>query len=302
MLSLILLISVLPAPQDPPETPKSADELIRVLTYQDGRPLGLIHAGMFTCGSSRMAEEEARALVRSIVALGPDAFHALEAAISDIEGHDSQSPFPVNEGYLLEAYAQVRGVAAAPRLQRMLRNPRLDYLDGHIKQAIAEAMGLTRYVTESGRLLRTFSCNGLLDPTIFLNQLILAWAKNDREWVERSLGPRAKESLAKLLGNRPWGDLCSEIWRGRQRSTWAIGYRFESKGWWSAPVNPDEAKTEESPEIKTIFTYSSGVECASHTLRFAGTKTKDFVASRTFLVDSEDMESLLRTIASCAEH
>ena len=136
-------------------------------------------------------------------------------------------------------------------------------------------------------------------PRDVLDQFILAWERNDQQWVEASLGPNAKAALQSLLNGRTWAKMRAELWRGKSDGRVAVGYRFVDSGWWSEreqplPINLD-ARKPANPE--TLFTNSSGGECGRHSVRFLDADEGNHTIYR---VDNPDLGDLLHVISSCA--
>jgi len=296
--ALLVLLAVLPGPHGTAqEQQKSASDLIRRLTYQDDQSDNPLRHGLFTCGSQRAEIQQSLPVYEALVRLGPAALPAIEETIRNVE---ESGQFVFNFHYLLWAYARIKGSSAFPRLRVMFDNPVRESLRTSLDEALALSLGLTSYVSSSRLLMRTFSCTGVLEPRQSLDQLILAWEQNNREWVEAGLGPDAKAALKSLLEGRSWEDLRADIWRSESRVRLAVGYRFEAPGWWSQPVDANRLKPfvrePGNPEVETIFTDASGEECGRQKVKFLRTMGLRYEHQ----IDNVDLRALLGTIASCA--
>ena len=295
---LFALLSLLPASSVKAQPNRqSPAELIRFLTYQSGRPQGL-RGIVFSCGSSIAQYREDHPVAEALVKMGGSAIPDLEAALDSIEARGGKSEFAFNSGWLLDAYARIKGPAAFPRLRTMFSNPQLTLFRSALEHAMALSLGITSYVSDSGELTEMASCSGMFGPKNLLDQLILAWEKNDRHWVEASLGPSAKNALSSMLKNTTWPDLRAKLWRGKFGDV-AVGYAFMTQGWWLGPDEPTEIRLERTPanpEIETAFKSKAGSDCGQYRIKFLLTKEYYF----KYLVDNPDLEALLRAIATCA--
>lgn len=293
---ILVFLPVSPAPHGTgQEKQKSATDLIRFLTYQADRRDNLISKGLFTWGSARAETQESLPAYEALVKLGPVALPAIEEAIRTVE---ETGEYVFNFHYLLSAYARIKGPAAFPHLRRMFDNPVGESLRRNLDEALALSLGLTSYISSSRLLMRTFSCSGVLEPRHFLDQLILAWEQDNREWVESSLGPNARSALKSLLEGRTWDNLRAEMWRSWSGGRVAVGYRFETSGWSSQPGEEHSGYERKpgNPEIDTLFTGPSGEQCGRQKVAFLRTRG----IPREYQVDNTDLLALLRTISACA--
>jgi hypothetical protein len=192
------------------------------------------------------------------------------------------------------------------RLGNLSRN---DYLRQNfglvIDQATAVALSLTSYVTDSEPSVPVIRCLGQ-QPRDALNQLILGWEKNDRDWMEGSLGPSSTAALNILIKGRSWERFRSEFWQAKSRGAGSVGYRFTVPNKWSEPymslefARPDGI-LQESPALETHFTTGTGMDCGNHIVTFARIKTTaPKVITTAFLVNQSDIGELFRLIGSCA--
>ena len=278
-------------------TEQPTSDLIKRLTYQSTDSLAL---GLFRCGRAFAADQENRIIADALVDRGTLALPDIERALSTIKKDGESSQFAYNSEWLLEVYARIRGRAAFPRLRAMTRIPRLGFLKSGISNAIAISLGLTSYVYASQPLGVPKMCSLVLEPADILNQLVLAWQKDNRQYLEASLAPRAKIALQSFMGNGTWESLRAQLWQGMPSDDVAVGFRFETSGWWSAREQPLQihldTRIPSNPKINTVFTTKGGVECASEQVEFA--QSGDIHIS--YLVNNSDITRLLRAIASCA--
>jgi hypothetical protein len=289
------------------ETEKgSAAGLIRFLTYQSDRPeTSAVMLGLVGCGSIKAD----RAAARSLAELGASAIPQIERALDSIEKRGAKSEFAIGAGWLLNVYARMKGRDACPRLRRMSGDPNLLFLQPGLDASFALSLGLTSYVSGRNKPGSIISCSRPLEPRYALNQLILAWERDDRSSLEASLGQDARAALGSLLIGRSWADLRSQLWHGTSRSDVAVGYRFRISGRWSEPDEPLEERNERgdvkmnslNPDIETDFTNSLGGGCGSYTVKFVQSPTAtNFGSSLPYLVDGADVGALLRLIGVCA--
>lgn len=257
------------------EARQSAEDLIKFLTYQSGRPGKelLLLAG---CGLSGAGREDRR-VETELIGLGASAVTPLEAAFDSLQAFGNESPFFPGHSWLMNAYAHIKGASACPRLWRMLSNPKTVSLESDLDSALAVALGLTSYVSDfSGMVSHAQPCE-VFEPRDALDNLILACLR-------------------------------AEIRPGKRRGTVALGYRFELPGHWSLPrdrpegtdagiaVHTGPGERSLSPEIDTVFKDSSGNDCGKHHIRFF--TRPSFI--RLYLVDDADLPGLVRLISSCA--
>jgi hypothetical protein len=286
---------------------RSPGDLIRYLIYQSERPdreASLL--GLFSCGHV----EEDRAVAASLVKMGISAIPAIEEAIKSIDERGEQSEFAMNAVWLLDAYARIKGPAAQPRLRSLIGNPKLVFLQAGLGDSVALSLGLTSYVSEFKVPTNIVDCSRPLEPRHALNQLILAWERNDRPWLEASLGPAARTAMESLLKGRSWASMRAQFWDTKTAGGGAVGYRFAIPGRWSEPEETLEEEAENgdltpsplNPEIETLFSNASGGDCGRLRIRFLQTQAGGKRGPLPYLVDNPDLGLLLRLIASCGEH
>ncbi|MGJ5820003.1 hypothetical protein [Paludibaculum fermentans] len=229
-------------------------------------------------------------------------------ALDSLEQSGKSSAFSLNAGWLLEAYAQINGYQAYPRLRRMMENPKLAFLQGDIATSTAAALALTSYVHVSRRPTRRFHCDRKDAPSDVLDQLVLGWFRADRARVEESLGPEGQVALKRLLESEERFAVRMGLLPDDHQGAVAVGYRFEQAGGWMAPAsligldagyrNEIPAKGQ-TPEFQTVFTSASGKDCGAYTVRFAMEGTQEG-GGRRYVVDNSDLAGLLRLITACA--
>jgi hypothetical protein len=250
--------------------------------------------------------QEDQPAIRALVGLGASAIPDLEAAFDVIEARGLESGIAGHEWPLFRAYAEIKGRAAYPRLRKMVGSPQFDSwlattIRAGLDSAIALSFGLTSYVSAIRTPIATFNCDGDR-PQDILDQLILAWEKDDRPWLKRQLGPNAAAALDSLLEGRTWSDVRAQLWPGQASPDNAVGYHFQDLGVRSGLVPTDQAPGHAVPpgaapqgppttEISTLFKSAAGSDCGSYRVRFY---------TPTYLVDNQDLAGLLRLIASCA--
>lgn len=273
----------------------SPGELIRYLTYQADRPAQAgVLAGLFGCGQV----DEDRSKTKALIAFGFSAVSELERAFDSIVALGESSPFAVNAGRLLEAYAAIRGEAAFDRLSRIGANPSLGFLRRSADQAIAVALKLTSYVSETRPVVREFRCDRMTEPRDVLDRFILGLERGDRLLVEESLSPAVKTSLTSLLEttDRRGVDAKTSI---------AVGYRFEAPTGEARkpdtePSADDAGALRRSKRLEMHVTFSdaSGRECSKSVVGFLAFEEDNSMAPN-YLLDSPDVAALSRTISMC---
>jgi hypothetical protein len=281
---------------------RSAADLIRSLTDQSDRPdLENERMGLFSCGQVTADLEAAKSLVR----LGDSAIPEIEKELDAIE----ERGYQLGDGsmWLQLAYARIKGPDAFPRLRRMGGGPKLGFHWHNADSAIALSLSLTSYVSDSRSLAKSARCSPGPKPRNALDQLVLAWERDDRIGLEASLGPRAGAALKSLLAGRAWADMRAGLWSGGPGDGLAVGYRFEPPGWWSRPEETLGEEGEyvalanpENPDFETQFVNASGGDCGKRRVKFLkipmGLGPRDLL----YVVDNSDLGDLLRLIGSCA--
>ena len=260
---------------------------------------------MITCGETEQDGNEVKA-AKSLVRLGAAALPDIEKTLDSLDKEGLESKFSRNAGLVLFAYARIKGPQAYPRLQSMLGNSKLVFLQSAIDSSIAVSLDLTSYVSfrQWTSLPRgPVAICGHPEPRHALDQLILAWEGNDRTLFEASLGAVAKSMLNSLLAGRSWAEMRTDLWHVESDSV-ALGYRFSGPAKWSRPAMTFEnmrdlsGSTEDSanPELDALFVSASGLECTKHRIRFV--PAGDLPAR--YVVDDSDLSGLLRALSSCA--
>jgi hypothetical protein len=282
----------------------SASELIAFLT----RPDPIEAMGMATPACSLNPDD--RAAARSLIDLGPSAIPEIEETLYLMEEIGGVSETAVHSEWLLYAYAKLAGLAGFPRIRKMMGNSALSFFDSAWDSSAAISLGITSYISKFHRppAAMTFIYNHRVvfcrdqEPRFGLDQFIAAWEQNDRLSFERSLGPHAKAALSSLLEHKTWEDWRAGFW-GSSVGGGAVGFRFNVTGPWSAPPDMLEQHVAEDlvdPELETLFKGSSGSDCGTYRIKFAGDGRAFGDGSLAYQVDNPDLGSLIRMISSCA--
>jgi hypothetical protein len=282
----------------------SAIDLIRFLTYKVERPhRDNVRMGLFSCGQQTADWQAAKSLAQ----LGTAAIPYIEQELDVLE--KAEKDF-YGARWLQIAYARVMGVGAYPRLRRIESRRLAGGVRRNLDDAIALSLGLTSYVSDSRSATRSIQCGRGSEPRDPLDQVILGFEKDDRPWLEAALGPRARAGLAALLAQKDWRMMRTEVLRAAPTGGIAIGYRFETPGRWSEPVETLQDVGESSDtygnggdirfELQTLFTNRSGDRCGVARLTFS--RTKSISGSDYYLLDDDKIASLFRIIAVCAAH
>jgi hypothetical protein len=178
--------------------PRSPSDLIKYITFQVDRPgREAFLMGMFSCGQGADDGDA----VQSLVDLGTSAVPELEKAFRSLQSEGERSRFAPNSSTLLLVYARIQGRAAYPWLEKMVRDPRLEFLLTALDLAIASSLSLTSHVSASRGPERIFNCAGPQAHEA-LDRLILAWAVGDRAVLDETLASGARTSLDLLLSGR----------------------------------------------------------------------------------------------------
>jgi hypothetical protein len=280
-----------------------ASDLVKSLT----KPTSLEMLGLSSCGSFTVDQGTARSLAK----LGHSAVPEIEGALVSIEEHGEQSSVSFKSAWLLLAFARIQPPDRFPRLRRMLRNPKLGFLIPDIDRAIALSLTLTSYVSVSRSPTKVIHCDRSPEPRDALDQMILAWERNDRPLLEARLGPRARAAINLLLKQKnSWAGVRAELSPGRHPDDGAIGYRFDISGHWS---EPDETLEEKLPwgdsavvseqrefSLLTFFKDSFGKDCGQYNVKFLKISAGRSNGVASYLIDNSDLDKLLRLVESCA--
>lgn len=180
-----------------------------------------------------------------------------------------------------------------------------------LDNAVALSLGLRSYVSASREPGVIVCRRG--EPGDALDQLILAWSRNDRPQFEAKLGPNARAGLRSLLKGTSWAGLRSKFLSGMSRGNFAVGFRFDIQGPWSEPEETLAPKTNFDASLlnsarltlHTLFTSRSGVSCGQYQVKFLGRTDGTVIGSgpstpNTYLVDNSDLAGLLSLIGTCA--
>jgi len=281
----------------------SAEEIIRFLT----RPREPVTEVVPMDTRFGRLPERDRAAANSLVALGPAAIPAIEAALDHLERSDPGT-FGPGSRWLLFAYAKIRGSSALPRLRSMDDHPRLEYLRNDLDTSLAIALGLTSYVSVSHYGYALGCCK---EPREALDQFVLAWFQGNRAEFQGVLGPRARSALDSLLVHRSWSSLRREVWYGEPRPALAIGYRLAAPGDWTEPEEAldqalqdrrrvrDMDRVPRDPDLVTKFVGAYGDACGEREVRFALVPVRNMPLP-IYSVDDPGLGELLRLITGCA--
>ncbi len=282
----------------------SPSALIRSLSKErsKGQPIMVT----FRCGLINGPLSERRT-DRELVQRGRAALPDLDRALGSLETKGSLSEFDENAQWLFFAYARILGPAAAPRLLKMTKNPKLAYERRSLDDAVALSLGLTSFVSAKAGTSVSVGCR-VEQPRDALDQLIQSLERCDLEGVQKVLGPQARHSLSQALETRSWETLCRKVWGLQPGVGYAVGYRFEIQGPWSEPEETLEQPREEyrgplltadTFSIDTHFTDSKGKDCTRHNFDFRTLKAPLGLVQDIYRIDNTDIEGLVHSIAAC---
>jgi len=240
-----------------------------------------------------------------LAALGDAAVPEIEAAISSVADEGGKSRHFNGAGWLLFAYAKIKGPAALARLQILWSNPNLAFFRGDVESSISLALNLSSYVLSPSHPLDTPYCRPP-QPRDTVDQIILAWEQGDYPEIEPCLGPRAISSVRSLLRDGGWAAVRREYWHHEGQGMFAVGYRFETAGPWSQPPENlqggfDQNRaggTISNVRLDTRFTTGGGAACGTMKLQFLSPGWRSY--PRLLRLDVDDLGALLRVIDSCA--
>lgn len=302
VLALAAIASLWGGEAQQPAAPASM--LVRSLSVEPSRgPFG----GIVGCAESDQIYV-ARSTAAKIVGLGTASLPELERAFDSLEKTGDRSEFFQNAGWLFFAYARIAGAATAPRLDRMMGNPKLVAHRRNLDIAMALALSLTSYVSNFAERALAPACRPQ-EPKDGLDRLIASLEEDDRTELESSLGSEARQALNRALELRTWNRFRRQIWRGPSKGQSGVGYRFDIKGAWSEPEETlddtptdygDAPLTSDSVILETQFKNSVGKDCGKRRIQFRRVEVVPHVGR--YSVDSSDIEDLLRLIGACAEH
>jgi hypothetical protein len=277
-------------------TDASSADLINLLT----QPARLSESISFSCGRARADYQRNRRLADALVNNGVSALPDIERALDSIGHYGDKSKFAVNAQWLLEAYARIKGRSAFRRLHAMSDNPHFAFLQFALDNSVATSLALKSFLPASQPLGVPRLCNLIQEPRDTLDQFVVAWLRSDRQYLEATLGPNAKPALQSWIGERTWASVRAGMWRGRSGHNVAVGYRFETAGWWSEREQPLQVRLDTrspvNPEVDTAFTNASGLECGRRRVKFV----KSGGVRVSYLIVNSDPEDLLQLITSCA--
>jgi hypothetical protein len=281
---------------------QSAVDFVRVLTDQSERPgRSALSAVELTCAGN---DDDLQA-AKSLLQIGLPAVPAIEAAFDSVESSGNQAGSTYVNPWLLYAYARISGAAVAPRLRTMARNPKFHFVHDALDAAVAQSLGLTSWVDDL-RVPAVAICRGA-EPRDPLDQMILAWERNDPSSFAASLGPAAQAALKSLLGGKTWAEARA---RFPHEKLGPVGYRLDMVGPWSeAEEDLNDAVTDrrkyvdltgipENPRIDVVFTDGSGKACGREQIAFV--QTRSGLGPTLYFVNNSDLSGLLLIIASCA--
>jgi hypothetical protein len=253
-----------------------------------------------------------RTAANVLVSQGSAALPAVEEALDSLKKPGARYNIPPGVYWLLYVYAEIQGQSAFPRLWGLNTDPALWSLGRESSDAMALALGLTSYVTDTVSLTHVMRCLGP-QPRDALSQLILAWEKGDQAWFESALGPGATAALQSLRKERSWAHMRASLWLAKPSDHLAVGYRFILPGRLSAPemefmgaaAGDSNVGGIEVPQSKlaefllnTRFTDKNGKDCGTFEVKFQ--RRQSVPGYLGFLVDNSDLEGLLHLIGTCA--
>ena len=254
----------------------------------------------------REIRETARSLVEQGTAIQPN----IDAVLDLVEFPGAELRFTGNLGFLLDVYALTLGPRSLPRLRRFRDSPQLNPLGLTtilVDEATALALHLTSYVSVKQEPVQYFAN---YEPRADLDRFLLAWLRNDREWINAKLGAGAKAVMSSLSQGTDWEHLRAKLWPAESAAV-GIGFRFTVPGRWSQPsftldddlvaqrkAGVGTQQLGEQFSFPTEFTDSSGAVCGAKEISFVRAPMDDHYGS--YRIDNSDLKDLLLLISSCA--
>jgi hypothetical protein len=283
--------------------PQSPSDLVGYLSGESGSEWP--HSKRFNGCADPHEEREA---ANSLVALGVSAIPDIESAFGHRRLLGQRRKPSYYSRWLFFAYARIKGPTAYSLLRSMIGNPAYSVLRRDLDNAVAIAFGLTSYMS-GVRAPGAFITCTVTEPRSTLDDLILAWERNDRSGLQAQLGPNARAALDALAAAQSWVELRTRLWRATPDTDVAVGYRFDISNGWSKPWETlDQTVTDArkfvtldqippDAELQTQFTDRVGHECGRRSIRFVRTEAN---FKTIYLVDDPNLEDILTMIAACA--
>jgi len=299
---MVLCLPCIGAGQSQPQEPGAAAIIADLLNHQPG-----FNGGSFSCGWGYPEALESRKVADSLAKLGDSAVPDIERALDSIEQEGERSRFAPIASWLAYSYVKIKGPSAYPRLRTMIGDSKLDFLQYALSNCLSAAFGLTSYVDSSSLRPDTpvIGCRAQ-EPRDALNQVILAWERNNRARLQANLGPNARAALKSLSKGSGWAAMRADFSRGTSKGIVAVGYRFSGSGWWVDSEWPVEEGTRSRLagasgefDADTLFKDGSGGVCGDRRVKFKGIPFEHTFLVR-YVVDNSDLGDLLRMVASCA--
>jgi hypothetical protein len=229
-------------------------------------------------------------MVDDLVRHGPQALPEVERAVDSLESNAAASPYRVLAGYLLGAYARMKGQDAMPRLLRLRESSRGSALRNDASGAIGVALGLTDYIASGDKPGRVFHCDGGEHPKDAASLFIRAWLDGDRAWLERNLTEGSRRQLAGLAGSGNWQEFRGRYWRAGSDPDMAVGYRLKlpESGW----------RNNTAPMAEVEMVDRVGKVCGRTSLAIR--RDSEAGDSAEFHVETKELDSFLRLVTECA--
>lgn len=264
---LLMLLTLAPA------SAQSPAELVESFSSDDPHYSILDRMGLSPCARANAREVAEREALRKLSAYGPVALPALELALDSFARDASQSRYALGIGWLLHAYASIRGAGAELRLEALAKNPRLESYQRIIDAALATAFGYTSVISARLTDVRVF-CSSPHPPRA-LDQVILALKDEGDDTLGRLLAPPSREELQRLMAEPAWPALRAALQSSR-------GWRYRGTTQSDSP--------EEGP-VAVQFFHEDGRACASVAVRFP--------RSEGMRVQPESVAALLQALTRC---
>jgi hypothetical protein len=280
----------------------SARELVRSLTYQNGRiDRWGTKRGLFDCAGAAGEAKEDRSYVDALVGEPGVALRPLEDGLSSIQSQGARSAFATNAPWLLYAYGQIAGTAGSARLREMSGRAELGFLQNGLDDSIAAAMGLTSYLSPSHVPLADVGCRAP-EAEDALDRFVVFWLKGDLESLKSELGPNAARDLDSAVTSGEWKRLRVDLAPSAATAHLAVGYRTGTGEAWLRPrlVRGEAVRHEvaDRTALRVGLTDSAGGACGAIIVEI----TSEAVPGRRvrYRVDGGNVLAIMRLLSACA--
>lgn len=241
-----------------PTWSQTPEQLVAILSPGDHN-YATLEIGISGCGASYeqlATRARERRAYQSIVAAGDAAVPALEVALAK---QARARPFDRLDGigYLMDAYAAIRGKAAEDRLLAIQRGIAPEILGSSVDHALAIAHAVTSVISYHRRDIAEF-CRFQVSGQI--DEVIVALKAGGAKNLERLLARAAWRETRNLMRTPGW-----ESRRARLAASTGWRYRLHT-----SPAGPEaqDARIDYKREYGVQFVFLDGTPCRNIAFRF----------------------------------